>query len=184
LAQRPLVLNYVAQLIQRKLENDVTWIGFEDLFNNFKNAIPRLIYRGKGDVLVAEPFYAERTGLPYTDNAESLPFSALASFGLLGLIIYPLLCWLYVNVTLAVILSFRSDRIMIAGTAAMMWLFLSGWEMSVCSIFVVPRNIIIAALVIKFVEFPFGNSRPLLRAPRLIQITGKPGSLSQRTRHV
>ena len=90
LASRPLVLWPLASSIQMFLDNtNNSLIGFEDILNSFLNSLPRFIIPFKGELFLQEQLLYRSFPFSYVDTADSPYLYAFASFGLGGILIYP-----------------------------------------------------------------------------------------------
>ncbi|WP_413404232.1 MULTISPECIES: hypothetical protein [unclassified Synechococcus] len=90
LVSRPLVLKPLAQVIHMYLEGTYQGlIGFQDLINSFLNSLPSFIFPFKSSLILQENLLYRYFPVGNTDTADSPFLFSFASFGVLGLIIYP-----------------------------------------------------------------------------------------------
>ena len=91
LASRPLVLWPLASSIQMFIDGTNNGlIGFEDIFNSFLNSLPRFVIRFKGELFLQEQLLYRSFPFSFSDTADSPYLYAFASFGLWGIVIYPI----------------------------------------------------------------------------------------------
>lgn len=151
LSTRTFVLNYLAQLIENTTYKPPL-LG-QDLWSSFLNSIPRFVFNNKSSLLLNENLYNERYGLPITDNADSLYFSAYGDFSWLGTFIYPLILFLVFNLALRFLLFSKLPLFVNFGFAALTRLSLTGGEGNVTSWIVTFREILIFFIIFKLLHY-------------------------------
>ncbi|PSB45436.1 hypothetical protein C7B80_16935 [Cyanosarcina cf. burmensis CCALA 770] len=147
LATRAFVLNYLAQLVEYQ-GNKPPLFG-QDIFSNLLNSLPRFFYGDKSSILLNEALYNYKYGILPTDNANSLYFSAYGDFSWLGTLIYPLILFLLLDLSLKVFLASKSPYFIILAVASLIQLFLGGGESSLTTFIVAFRNLFILLIILK-----------------------------------
>ncbi len=106
LMSRPLVLWPLAATISMAingLNNDYIW--FQDILNSLLNSLPRAIYPFKADLLLQEGLLYSYFPFSDVDTADSPYLYSFASFGLFGIIVYPIFIGFLYSAFLRIALS-------------------------------------------------------------------------------
>lgn len=91
LSSRPLVLWPLAASISMAINGlNSDYLYFQDLLNSFLNSLPRFIYPFKAELLLQENLLYSYFPFSTVDTADSPYLYSFASFGILGLFVYPL----------------------------------------------------------------------------------------------
>lgn len=92
LAFRPLVLWPLAASIAMAINGlNSGYLYFQDVLSSFLNSLPRFVYSFKAELLLQEDLLYSYFPFSSVDTADSPYLYSFASFGILGIIIYPLL---------------------------------------------------------------------------------------------
>ena len=100
---RPLVLWPLAASISMAIKGlNSDYLYLQDIVNSLLNSLPRFIYPFKGELLLQENLLYTYFPFSSVDTADSPYLFSFASFGLLGIIVYPLLIgllyWTFLNI--------------------------------------------------------------------------------------
>lgn len=150
IANRGTVLSYFAQYLDFYSENNPSPLLGRCMINSFINCIPRAVYAGKVNNVLAENLYYQQQGfLPTIDGADSYYMEAFIDFHVLGYIVYPLVMALAVAVTLWCVAQFGGGIGSIVTFALIMRLMISsGGEGGQSGFYVMFRNILIIVVLL------------------------------------
>ena len=103
LAARPLVLWSLAASISMAINGlNSDYLYFHDIVNSLLNSLPRFIYPFKSELLLHETLLYTYFPFSNVDTPDSPYLFSFASFGMLGIVVYPLLIgliyWTFMNI--------------------------------------------------------------------------------------
>ena len=103
LAARPLVLWSLAASISMAINGlNSDYLYFQDIVNSLLNSLPRFIYPFKSELLLHETLLYTYFPFSNVDTPDSPYLFSFASFGMLGIVVYPLLIgliyWTFMNI--------------------------------------------------------------------------------------
>ena len=147
------LLNYPLAKSLELEANQKKYLKGKYLINNLIWSIPRFLYPKKVDFLIAEELIVENFDLIFTDTSDSIHLFSYLEFWYFGLIIYPLILFLYWRFLLFIMkINYYNSLTSIFILSPSLLIFFTLAEGGLLGYFSLARDMLIFSMIIVFIN--------------------------------